>query len=337
MKKMAILAASSALIFAACSGDETTNVTEVTESTGLDVVAKGEKMPACDTANVGQMIFVTDSSAVYYCADGEWTTLNGKDGAAGKDGEDGKNGTDGKNGDNGKDGKDLVAVYDTVTTEFLNQEMLSAGKYGILVDKRNNKVYRTVEIGTQTWVAQNLNYTDGGVNSYCRLGSSWEGQSWCNNYGSLYSWADALNLGSTYNFNKATNDDKNGILRRPARGVCPEGFHVPDSVEFNILIEFVKSYNVVNAIESGEAASLKSRNGKWANAEGVDKATNALGFSAVATGTLDAGMTASDAYIVSNEVSETKSIYCWFTASTNEVTFKEQTKTTPHHVRCLKD
>ena len=182
MKKMAILAASSALIFAACSGDETTNVTEVTESTGLDVVAKGEKMPACDTANVGQMIFVTDSSAVYYCADGEWATLNGKDGAAGKDGSDGKNGTDGKNGDNGKDGKDLVAVYDTVTTEFLNQEMLEAGDYGTFVDSRDNKVYRTVEIGKQVWFAQNLDYAPAGVTSYCYNNDPEK----CKVYGRLY-------------------------------------------------------------------------------------------------------------------------------------------------------
>ena len=35
----------------------------------------------------------------------------------------------------------FVPEYDTVTTEFLNQEMLKDGKYGILVDKRDNKVY----------------------------------------------------------------------------------------------------------------------------------------------------------------------------------------------------
>lgn len=153
MKKLAIYAASSALIFAACSGDETTNVTEVTESTGLDVVAKGEKMPACDTANVGQMIFVTDSSAVFYCADGEWTTLNGKDGENGKavNGKDGTNCiakevTDGievscggkvvgtiKNGEDGQDGKDLVNQNGTVS---------------YFIDSRDGKQYKSVTIGT---------------------------------------------------------------------------------------------------------------------------------------------------------------------------------------------
>jgi len=90
-----------ATTFIAC-GDE--NTTKVNESVGLDVVAKGDTLPQCGNDNVGEMIFVADSSAVYYCADEKWTSLDGKDGeqgAKGDLGEKGSTGGSGKNGDSG--------------------------------------------------------------------------------------------------------------------------------------------------------------------------------------------------------------------------------------------
>ena len=83
-------------LIVACGDENTTNVTNVTETSGIDVVAAGDSLPACDEENVGKIVFAEDSAQVYYCADGKWTTLKGEQGEAGKDGTDGEVGSDGK-------------------------------------------------------------------------------------------------------------------------------------------------------------------------------------------------------------------------------------------------
>ena len=89
-----------ALLFTAC-GDEVTEVTEVNQVVGMQVLEAGDALPKCTADNEGAMVYSVDSAAAYYCVNRNWTSMKGKDG---KDGADGKNGKDGKNGTNGKDG-----------------------------------------------------------------------------------------------------------------------------------------------------------------------------------------------------------------------------------------
>ena len=131
MKK--IICAGVVLTTAACMvgcGDEVTN--NITERTGMSVIKEGEEIPDCKTDNEGEMIYISDSSATYFCADGEWQSLKGEDGAKGKNGSDGisctvkentkidgydilcdgkkvgelKNGSQGEEGAKGKNGSD---------------------------------------------------------------------------------------------------------------------------------------------------------------------------------------------------------------------------------------
>ncbi|MBO7412254.1 MAG: hypothetical protein J6U20_01145 [Fibrobacter sp.] len=109
MKKIISPLFCAALFFVAC-GDE--NTTNITETTGISMVEKGAKAPDCTADNAGDLIYMADSAAAFFCADGKWTAMtataveNGKDGKNGSDGEDGKDGSDGKDGKNGKSGKD---------------------------------------------------------------------------------------------------------------------------------------------------------------------------------------------------------------------------------------
>ncbi len=105
--------------------------------------------------------------------------------------------------------------YKCVTTEYLNQKFLEAGKYGEILDERDNQVYKTVQIGEQIWMAENLNYeTD---NSFCYNSAN------CSKYGRLYTWAAAT-------------------------AACPEGWHLPSDTEIETLITAVGGSYIAGAM-----------------------------------------------------------------------------------------
>ena len=100
---------------------------------------------------------------------------------------------------------------------------------GTITDKRDGKVYKTVKIGTQTWMAKNLNYSSG--NSWCYEDSS----SNCTKYGRLYDW-------------------------ETAKKVCPSGWHLPTDTEWTTLTANLGG-------EDAAGKKMKSTNG-WNDYEG---------------------------------------------------------------------
>lgn len=115
----------------------------------------------------------------------------------------------------------------------------------ILVDERDGKKYKTVKIGQQVWMAENLNHALRGSHCYKESASN------CRKYGQLYRWTQAIE-------------------------VCPDGWHLPSEDEFRELIENVGGKNA--------GKSLKSTTG-WARQDGKDcNGTDEFGFSARAGG-----------------------------------------------------
>ena len=97
-----MMVAGALAVFGLCACDDET--TAVPDSPAMSVLESGKKMDACSKDNAGEMVYVSDSAAVFYCAEGEWQILNGKDGVDGKDGADGNNGKDGEKGEDGQSG-----------------------------------------------------------------------------------------------------------------------------------------------------------------------------------------------------------------------------------------
>ena len=292
-----------AALLVAC-GDEVTEVTEVHE-TGMKIVEEGEKLPECTTENEGTMVYALDSAASYACINHKWTSFNGKDGADGKDGRDGKDGEDGAKGDKGDQGVkgDKGESGTSCTMEslpdssgfkvicggdsagvVLNGEKGEQGDKGedgndgkdgqdgksiegaenFFIDARDKQIYKKVTIGTQTWMAENLNFeTDG---SRCYNDSA----KYCAKYGRYYTWADAMDSAAVFSDNaKGCGYDVECTIKTPARGICPEGWHIPDSTEWRTL------YSVMG--KSSNAMQAKGFD-NWPDA------TDAYGFTALPAG-----------------------------------------------------
>ena len=107
---------------------------------------------------------------------------------------------------------------------------------GSLVDSRDGRKYNTVTIGTQTWMAENLNYAT--ANSYCFNNDPDK----CAEYGRFYTWAAAMDSAGIFGVNgegcgyKSTCEP---LWIYPVQGVCPVGFHLPTTREWKILFSAV--------------------------------------------------------------------------------------------------
>ena len=130
------------------------------------------------------------------------------------------------------------------------------------------RVYKKVTIGTQTWMAENLNYQT--ENSWCGGGSgTTEGN--CETYGRLYTWATAMGkdestCGKGYECDLDTGD---------VQGVCPDGWHLPSKAEWEALFTAV----------GGEFTAGRKLKGTtlWKAEDGVTN-EDAYGFSALPAG-----------------------------------------------------
>ena len=153
--------------------------------------------------------------------------------------------------------------------------------YGSLTDSRDGQTYKTVTIGTQTWMAENLNYET--ENSDCYRDSS----AYCAKYGRLYTWAAAMDsVGEWSTSGQGCGYNEECSPTYPVRGVCPSGWHLPDRTEFVTLFTAVGGVKdeVFPYLWNGGGTALKSASG-WNDNHGESgNGTDAFGFSALPAG-----------------------------------------------------
>ncbi len=124
----------------------------------------------------------------------------------------------------------IVSASDMEFTVSDTLEIHVEGAYAY-TDLRDGQIYPLVRIGTQTWMAANMNY-ETAWGSRCYGNDT----SFCNLYGRLYEWESAI-------------------------GVCPDGWHLPTMDEWLSLFERVSPHPGIK---------LKSQTGWYENGNGSD-------------------------------------------------------------------
>jgi len=104
-------------------------------------------------------------------------------------------------------------------------------------DARDGEIYRYAEIGTQTWMADNLNY-DVPNNDTDVCYDNDPANCTSTKYGRLYNWATAMALPSKCNSTPTSGADC-AIKNTNHQGICPSGWHIPSNSEWDALYRFV--------------------------------------------------------------------------------------------------
>jgi len=143
-------------------------------------------------------------------------------------------------GDDGHSHTGILRFFDTTINAAIT--------YGYVSDAQGH-LYRTTTIGSQIWMAQNLNYKVD--SSWCYSGV----KDSCTKYGRLYQWAAAMDTSITY-----ITSLLNATL--PSQGICPTGWHVPSDAEWTKLTDTTLSSSTAGTV-------LKSTSG-WNTNTGTD-------------------------------------------------------------------
>lgn len=140
--------------------------------------------------------------------------------------------------------------------------------YGVVSDVEGNN-YSTIQIGTQTWMAENLKvgkYRNGDAIPYIGNTGNWSIQS-----AGAYTYYDSdptnnVVYGKLYNW----------FTTQDPRGLCPSGWHVPSHNEWIVLTNFLGG----NAVAGGKMKSTAPNTWILPNVD----ATNSSGFSGLPGG-----------------------------------------------------
>jgi len=219
--------------------------------------ATEDSLSNCTAKREGEKAYIADEGTALKCTDGEWKEVKAAEQGRSEPDDDSP-----KSSSSTSDTPMSSSTPDTSTSSSTPTEDLSSSSVkvpepeeGTLTDSRDGQTYKTVVIGTQTWMAENLNYV--ATSSVCPL----ENSAYCKKYGRLYLPGGA----STY---------------------CPSGWHVPSLSEWTVLYNYVDANNGTE----GVGKSLKSTTGWYEAGTTVGKrmavatGKDQFGFSALPAG-----------------------------------------------------
>lgn len=150
-------------------------------------------------------------------------------------------------------------------------------KFDTLIDARDGQKYRTITIGSQTWMAQNLNYRKSNTSSDTVGVCMNSNNDSCTKYGRLYTWNEAT-----------ANAISTSAVPSNVQGACPSGWFLPSDGDFKLLESFIGISSVeINSygLRGTNQGNLLRSNGGWDNSQGADT----YGFRALKSGAIFEG------------------------------------------------
>ncbi|MBO7575949.1 MAG: zinc-ribbon domain-containing protein [Bacteroidales bacterium] len=195
----------------------------------------------------------------------------------------------------------IISVYSiyilrTRTSDKVDNPSEDTKEEATTVKDIDGNVYKTVKIGNQVWMAENLRTTRYANGESIPLGTStstvtsyrYNPDDDANNvstYGYLYNWPAVMHGSSS------SSSNPSGV-----QGICPDGWHVPSDAEWTELTDYVGSQSEYRCGGDREniAKALASTKG-WETDNGScavgnnQSANNATGFSALPAGIYGGG------------------------------------------------
>ncbi|MBA7589536.1 hypothetical protein ES708_31621 [subsurface metagenome] len=172
-----------------------------------------------------------------------------------------------------------AGIYYVTVSDALNNTIIDNVQiYNTYTDTKDNEVYRIISIGSQVWMAENLNvgtYVES-INSgkyhsdmsdndtiekYCYNNNKAN----CNVYGGLFDWDEMMQY----------NPSDNGEIGT-TQGICPTGWHIPTVTEWDTLINYIGG----SSMAGGKLKETGTTHWNFPNTG----ATNENGFTALPAG-----------------------------------------------------
>ena len=196
------------MLLVSCGGDNKDNISITTPAEKDDISATAPEkrkevftvyeLGVCNVQNILDSVFVSSENSLYVCNGIEWQ--------------------------NGYSNNTNIIFSSSSTSGFQTDN--------ILVDTRDGQTYRTVVIGSQTWMAENLNFN--APNSFATTHYDYR-VDWAK-FGRYYTWSTAMDSAGLWSTNgMGCGFGKSCVPVQPVQGVCPQGWHIPSNSEWNDL------------------------------------------------------------------------------------------------------
>ncbi len=213
---------------------------------------------------------------------------------------------------------------------FLSCSKEDHKEQNIVIDIEGNQ-YKTIQIGNQTWMAENLKTTKYNDNTPIENGSN----NWSLNEG-RYQWASTSDLNNVVE--EALPHDYYGIIYNFASvktgKLAPTGWRIPTKSDWEKLIAHVKN----NGFENMEGKALKSKSGWFSNGYGTDD----FNFNALPAGYVDTFGTAKvDGFIANWMSTSQNNVFSYVGINIifdkHTISISDETLAFGNSVRCIKE